>query len=185
MQVNYWPRLNAFWSTVRNCKRSNWSTLCWAVMTPTICWMRCCKRAAQCWRCSMWWTWPQYTVRLCTLDYSSICRYYSIGSLFEILTTHRILLQVLVISPQSVDDDILTLLADSKVRHLHLLQNQYTPCAARISACSAKAWRTVKRDNPDLCVHLRVESTGEAEALLQPEAPVVSIVYSTPKTRVT
>lgn len=100
--------------------------------------------------------------------------------------------QVLVISPQSVDDDILTLLADSKVRHLHLLQNQYTPAACRIAACTAKAWRTVKRDNPALCVHLRIESApaagadaaATAEVVVQPEAPVVSIVYRTPKTRV-
>lgn len=50
----------------------------------------------------------------------------------------------------------------------------------------------MKRDNPELCVHLRVESAAAsadaaapaAEIVMQPEAPVVSIVYRTPKTRV-
>lgn len=42
----------------------------------------------------------------------------------------------------------------------------------------------MKRDNPKLFVHLRVESTNDGEILLQPEAPVRSIVYQSPKTRV-
>lgn len=93
-------------------------------------------------------------------------------------------LQILVISPQNVDDDVLMLLADSKVQHLHLLQNRYTPSNICITACNPKAWRIVKRDNPSLCVHLRVESTGGADILIQPEAPVYSIMYHTPKAQV-
>lgn len=42
----------------------------------------------------------------------------------------------------------------------------------------------MKRDNPKLFVHLRVESTNDGEILLQPGAPVRSIVYNSPKTRV-
>uniref|UniRef100_A0A182N2U6 F-box domain-containing protein n=1 Tax=Anopheles dirus TaxID=7168 RepID=A0A182N2U6_9DIPT len=94
-------------------------------------------------------------------------------------------LQVLVVSPQNVDDDVLTLLADSKVKHLTLLQNRYTPPALAISPCSAKAWLVVRRDNPRLRVHLRVESTTNAVILLQPEAPVASMIYQTPKTMIT
>ncbi|XP_035919184.1 uncharacterized protein LOC118517306 [Anopheles stephensi] len=94
-------------------------------------------------------------------------------------------LQVLEVSPQSIDDDVLTLLADSKVKHLTLLQNRYTPPALAISPCSAKAWLTVRRDNPKLRVHLRVESATNAVILLQPEAPVASMIYQTPKTMIT
>lgn len=92
---------------------------------------------------------------------------------------------MLVVSPQNIDDDVLMLLADSKVKHLTLLQNRYTPPALAISPCSGKAWLTVRRDNPKLRVHLCVESTTNAVILLQPEAPVASMIYQTPKTMVT
>ena len=103
-----------------------------------------------------------------------------------LLKTNSILYsQILVISPQNIDDDVLILLADSKIQHLHLLQNCYSPASVCIAACNAKAWRIVKRDNPYLHVHLRVEATsGAGYILLQPEAPVYSIMYQTPKTQV-
>lgn len=94
-------------------------------------------------------------------------------------------LQILVTTPQNLDDDVLMLLADSKqLRHLHIIQNRYTPNGIVTSPCTAKGWRLVKRDNPNLHVHLRVESTSDGEILIQPEAPVRSIVYQTPKTKV-
>lgn len=93
-------------------------------------------------------------------------------------------LRVLVISPQSVDDDVLTLLADSRVCHLHLLQTSYTPDSCALSACSARAWQMVRRDNATMRVHLCIESThGTGEVLLQPEAPVYSILYRTANTQ--
>lgn len=94
-------------------------------------------------------------------------------------------LQVLEISPQNIDDDVITLIADSKIAHLHLVQNKHTPTAISLSSCSARAWRIVKRDNPQLKVHLRVESTNCGEFVFQPEAPVSSVVYRTPKTKIT
>lgn len=94
------------------------------------------------------------------------------------------LLQILVISPQNIDDDVLTLVADSRIRHLHLLQNRYTPSNICISSCNAKAWNIVRRDNPGLRVHIRVESSGAGEILFQPGAPVYSIMYETQKTPV-
>lgn len=68
--------------------------------------------------------------------------------------------------------------------NLHLLQNRYTPNSIAISPCNAKAWRIVRRDNPTLKVHLRVESTGKRDILLQPDAPVSSIIYQCPKLQV-
>ncbi|KMY95214.1 F-box only protein 39 [Drosophila simulans] len=93
-------------------------------------------------------------------------------------------LQVLTISPQNIDDDVLSLLADTKLRHLHLLQNCYTPSHLTISACGAKAWRNVKKTNPRLRVHLRLENLTDGEVVLQPEAPVHSITYCAPQTRI-
>lgn len=105
--------------------------------------------------------------------------------------------QTLIISPQNIDDDVLLLFADSHLRNLHILQNCYTPSHRRIEPCSAKAWRILKRDNPKLMVHLRVESlpctvsasaagattstTEFSEIVWQPEAPVHSILYKTPQ----
>lgn len=93
-------------------------------------------------------------------------------------------LHILVITPQNLDDDVLTLLADSKIRHLHILQNRYTPSGIVTSPCTVKGWRLVKRDNPHLYVHLRIESTSDGEILIQPEAPVRSIIYQAPKAKV-
>lgn len=76
------------------------------------------------------------------------------------------------------------LLADTKLKHLHLLQNCYTGSYLTISHCSVKAWRILKRDNPKLKVHLRVESLNDGEVVFQPEAPVYSVTYSAPKTMV-
>lgn len=92
--------------------------------------------------------------------------------------------QVLVIAPQNIDDDVLLLIADSKIRHLHLFQNRYTPKSIMISPCSSKAWRTVKRDNPTLKVHLCLETTDMGDVLLQPDAPVASVLYRSPKIQV-
>ena len=93
-------------------------------------------------------------------------------------------LKELVISPQNIDDDVLQLIADSKIRHLYLYQNRYTPESIRIMSCSEKAWEMVKRDNPKLLVHLRIETTYDTEILLQPSAPVYSLTYESPKTMV-
>uniref|UniRef100_A0A182IL67 Uncharacterized protein n=1 Tax=Anopheles atroparvus TaxID=41427 RepID=A0A182IL67_ANOAO len=116
--------------------------------------------------------------RLCLVNVTTVhCPIMHIGLFLN--------LQVLIVSPQNIDDDVLMLLADSQVKHLTLLQNRYTPPALAISPCSAKAWLVVRRDNPKLRVHLRVESTTNAVILLQPEAPVASMIYQTPKTMIT
>jgi len=70
------------------------------------------------------------------------------------------------------------------LRHLHLLQNCYTPSHLTISACGVKAWRNVKKTNPRLRVHLRLENLTDGEVVLQPEAPVHSITYCAPQTRI-
>lgn len=91
---------------------------------------------------------------------------------------------MLTISPQNIDDDVLSLLADTKLRHLHLLQNCYTPKYVTISACGVKAWRSLKKTNPRMRVHLRLENLDDGEVVLQPEAPVHSITYCAPQARI-
>ncbi|KAL9918892.1 F-box only protein 39 [Glossina fuscipes fuscipes] len=93
-------------------------------------------------------------------------------------------LQILTIAPQNIDDDILSLLGDTRLKHLHLLQNCYTASYLTINHCSVRAWRTLKRDNPRLKIHLRLESLSDGELVIQPEAPVYSITYSAPKSMI-
>jgi F-box protein 39 len=61
-------------------------------------------------------------------------------------------LKELVISPQNIDDDVLQLIADSKIRQLYLYQNRYTPDSLKILSCTENGWEVVKRDNPKLMV---------------------------------
>lgn len=92
-------------------------------------------------------------------------------------------LQILVISPQNIDDDVLQLITDGSLKHLHLYQNRYTPDT--IAACSARAWTMVAQNNPKLKIHLSIESdNSDAEIIIQPNAPVSSIIYTTPNTKV-
>ncbi|XP_036334720.1 uncharacterized protein LOC118745302 [Rhagoletis pomonella] len=122
----------------------------------------------------------------------SCCTKMRVLNLVNVTTTHCpimhvglfINLQVLTISPQNIDDDVLLLLADTKLKHLHLLQNRYTSTHLSISPCSVKAWRQLKRDNPKLKVYLRVESMGDGEVVFQPEAPVYCVSYESPKSRI-
>lgn len=92
-------------------------------------------------------------------------------------------LKVLIISPQNLDDDVLQLLSSTALRHLHIFQNSYSPTTP--AACSAKAWRQLRMDNPKIKVHLRVESTTNGDITFQPNAPVYSITYRSPKSHIT
>jgi F-box protein 39 len=92
-------------------------------------------------------------------------------------------LNVLIISPQNLDDDVLQLLASTKLKHLHIFQNSYSPTTP--AACSAKAWKALRKENPKIQVHLRIESSTNADMTFQPSAPVFSVTYRTPKSRIT
>lgn len=95
------------------------------------------------------------------------------------------IIQVLVIAPQSIDDDVLQLIADSKLRHLHLFQNSYSPPGEGVAACSSKAWYSLRNTNPKMKVHLEIDSNAyDADIVLQLDAPVYSIMYKVPNTKV-
>lgn len=84
--------------------------------------------------------------------------------------------QILRISPQNIDDTMLHLITESKLKHLHIVQNGNTP--KTVMPCSAKAWTHFKRHASEyLQVHLEANSNGtnECELLIQPDAPIHSI----------
>lgn len=92
-------------------------------------------------------------------------------------------LKVLIISPQNLDDDVLQLLSSTALKHLHIFQNSYSPTTPAV--CSMKAWKQLRKENPTIKVHLRVEATGNSELAFQPGAPVYSVTYRSPKNRIT
>ncbi|CAG9808064.1 unnamed protein product [Chironomus riparius] len=90
-------------------------------------------------------------------------------------------LKVLTISPQNLDDDVLQLLASTAIRDLYIFQNNYSPNYA--AACSEKAWKNFRKDNPKARVHLRAESASQKLVTLQSFAPINSVTYRTPKNK--
>ncbi|XP_071512758.1 uncharacterized protein [Panulirus ornatus] len=91
-------------------------------------------------------------------------------------------LQTLVISPQNLGEDLLELLAQSKIRNLYIVQNKYTENGRSLHY---KAWKQCRAGNPKLRVHLCTEGSCKKEIIWQLQAPVKSIVYDTPFTRIT
>lgn len=88
-----------------------------------------------------------------------------------------------MISPQSLGSDLLLMLSQTGLRHLHILQNRYTPID--IEPLNYFDWKQCRKTNPTLKVHLRVESVRERQILWQPGAPVSSIIYKSPNIQVT
>lgn len=87
-----------------------------------------------------------------------------------------------MICPQNLGSDLLLMLGQIRLQHLHILQNRYTP--VDIEPMNSFDWKHCVKANPILKVHLRVESTRERQILWQPGAPVSSIIYKSPNTRV-
>jgi F-box protein 39 len=86
---------------------------------------------------------------LCLINVTSThCPILHVGLFFN--------LQVLIISPQNLDDDVLQLLASTSLQHLHIFQNKYSPTSP--AACSEKAWKLFKRDNPRIQVFFHEKS---------------------------
>ncbi|KAH9366650.1 hypothetical protein HPB48_000593 [Haemaphysalis longicornis] len=85
-------------------------------------------------------------------------------------------LTTLYISPQHLDDDLVTLLSYTCLRDLHLVQTTYTEVGLRVSP---RVWRECRRAAPRLRVHLSVEGTVAKEVIWQDSAPVHSVIYKT------
>lgn len=87
----------------------------------------------------------------------------------------------LVISPQNIGEDLLELLGNSKVRNMHIVQNKYTENGRSVHY---KCWKQCRASNPRLRVHLRTEGSSKKELYWQVRAPVKSIVYDSPYSRI-
>lgn len=74
------------------------------------------------------------------------------------------------------------MLSQTRLRHLHILQNRYTPID--IESMHSSDWKHCVKINSELKVHLRIESIRERHVLWQPGAPVSSIIYKSPNMRV-
>ncbi|XP_066597137.1 uncharacterized protein [Prorops nasuta] len=97
-------------------------------------------------------------------------------------------LQVLVISPQNLHEDILDLIGYTSLKHLHILQNRYSPKDTTVRMPKRSAWIKMKKNNPYVKVHFEVENQKPTDALLPIEIlehgdiPCHSIVIDSPNT---
>jgi F-box protein 39 len=92
--------------------------------------------------------------------------------------------QVLYISPQNLGDDVIELLSHTNIEHIHILQNRYTPNDINIKPVSYKTWKTARKNNPNLKVHLQLESVKEKAIIWQQGAPVSTVLYDSPHIKV-
>ncbi|CAH0555831.1 unnamed protein product [Brassicogethes aeneus] len=87
-------------------------------------------------------------------------------------------LNKLVISPQNLGDDVVELFGNTNLKHLHIVQNRYTPDDENIYPVSPKVWRQCRKSNQNLCVHLELECVKPKPLIWQENAPVKSILYN-------
>ncbi|XP_019881787.1 uncharacterized protein LOC109609546 isoform X2 [Aethina tumida] len=99
--------------------------------------------------------------------------YYPLLHVGVFLNLHK-----LVISPQNLGDDVVELLGNTNLKHLHILQNRYSPDDENINPVSAKVWKQCKKNNPDLCVHLQLECVKPKPLIWQECAPVKTVLYN-------
>ncbi|XP_050453701.1 uncharacterized protein LOC126852699 isoform X2 [Cataglyphis hispanica] len=99
-------------------------------------------------------------------------------------------LNVLVISPQNLHEDVLELIGYTKLKHLHILQNQYSPKDTTIRLPKRSSWIKMKANNPYLKVHFEIESHKATDILLPIDLlehsaiPCHSIVLDNPNTQI-
>ncbi|XP_074029741.1 uncharacterized protein isoform X2 [Leptinotarsa decemlineata] len=89
-------------------------------------------------------------------------------------------LQELYISPQNLGDDLIELIGSTRLRHLHILQNRYTPNDVNIRPVSPCIWKRCRKSNTLLSVHLQVQSIKEKTIIWQEWAPVRTVLYDSP-----
>ncbi|XP_020291858.1 uncharacterized protein LOC109858731 isoform X2 [Pseudomyrmex gracilis] len=99
-------------------------------------------------------------------------------------------LNVLVISPQNLHEDVIELLGYTKLRHLHILQNRYSPKDTTIRLPKRSSWVKMRKNNPQLRVHFEIESHKTTDLLLPIDIlehsaiPCHSIVLDNPNTEI-
>lgn len=86
-------------------------------------------------------------------------------------------LQKLIISPISLDDETVLLFGGTQLTEIQIVQDHLT-CACL--PVSADAWRFLKEMIPYVRIILKATGRFKGELLLQPSAPVYSIIYENP-----
>lgn len=87
----------------------------------------------------------------------------------------------LVITPQQLNNDVLLMAVENtSLMELVLVQDQYTPATDTMDTVHFHVWWEVKQINPFLRVRLEAARKGKEDILLQENAPVYQIVYSSP-----
>lgn len=84
-------------------------------------------------------------------------------------------------SPQNLGNDLIELIGFTKLKHLHILQNRYTPNDVNIKSINPAVWKKCRMDNPGLNVHLQVQSVKEKVIIWQQNAPVRTVLYDSPQ----
>merc|ERR1719414_321439 len=93
-------------------------------------------------------------------------------------------LRALYISPHNLNDDLVECFGDMKrLRNVQIVTNTYTEAIA--PPVDYRTWKACRKSNPRLRVHLVTEGKHRNEMVLQQRAPVKSVVYDTPYSRVT
>ncbi|XP_076631879.1 uncharacterized protein LOC143346993 isoform X1 [Colletes latitarsis] len=99
-------------------------------------------------------------------------------------------LNVLIISPQNLHEDVIELIGYTKLKHLHIVQNRYSPKGTTIRLPKRISWVKMKANNPYLKVHFEVESYKPTDILLPIDLlehgaiPCHSIVVDNPNTQI-
>ncbi|XP_014211697.1 uncharacterized protein LOC106641702 [Copidosoma floridanum] len=97
-------------------------------------------------------------------------------------------LKTLVISPHNLHEDVIELLGYTKLEHLHVFQNRYSPKDATHLLKNA-TWKKMRINNPNLKVHFEIESNKSSDIVLPfivseyNEIPCHSIVIDNPSTK--
>ncbi|XP_012257967.2 uncharacterized protein LOC105687145 isoform X2 [Athalia rosae] len=99
-------------------------------------------------------------------------------------------LKILVISPQNLHEDVIELIGYTKLKHLHIVQNRYSPVDSTIQLPKSNSWLKMKLNNPHLRVHFEIESSKPIDLVLPIDVlsehsaiPCHSIVLDNPNTK--
>lgn len=99
-------------------------------------------------------------------------------------------LNVLVISPQNLHEDVIYLIGYTKLQHLHIVQNRYSPKDTTMRLPKRASWLKMRANNPYLRVHFEVESFKPTDILMPIDLlehdgiPCHSIVIDNPNTQI-
>lgn len=91
-------------------------------------------------------------------------------------------LKLLYISPQNLGPDLIWLISHTRLRHLHIVQNTYTEWGVSVDA---KVWINMVKQSRQIKVHLSSTGKPKNEIIWQERAPVSSILYESPYSKVT